>query len=165
MELKSLDDLELLNPNFHPKFIVIHHSLTKDQKTVDSKAIRKYHMEVNGWVDVGYHFLTEFTGEHYSIVSGRSMLKTGAHVKDFNTQSLGVCMVGNFDLNEVPHDQWQLTLRLVRKLQWFLHIPTEMVIGHREAQALLGMPLEKRKTCPGLKCDMVSFRLDLASMI
>jgi N-acetylmuramoyl-L-alanine amidase len=161
----SPEDIDLLNPNFHPKFIVVHHSLTEDQKVVDWEAIRKYHTEVKGWSDIGYHFGVEFISDGYKILQGRSILRQGAQVKDFNSQSLGVCMVGNFDLNPVPHDQWQLTLQLVRKLQWFLHIPTDNVIGHREAQELLQMPLDQRKSCPGTKCDMGVFRSDLSKMV
>jgi N-acetylmuramoyl-L-alanine amidase len=160
----NLDEIEFLNPEFHPKFIVIHHSLTKDGQTVDSKAIRKYHMEVNGWSDVGYHFLVEKDIDEYRIVPGRPMLRPGAHVKGLNNQSMGICMVGNFDLAPVPQAQWDLTLRLTRKLQWFLHIPTDQVLGHREAQARLGVTESERKSCPGKMVDMDAFRHALTLM-
>jgi N-acetylmuramoyl-L-alanine amidase len=157
----DVDSLVFLKPNFLPQWIVIHHSLTKDSKTVSWDAIRKYHMEVNHWSDVGYHFGTELVGSNYVIQEGRSMLRMGAHVQNFNHHSIGICMVGNFDLEPVPVEQWRLTLRLVKKLQHFLSIPTKQVIGHREAQVLVNVPPSGRKSCPGNKCDMNSFRRDL----
>jgi hypothetical protein len=159
------DSLIFVNSTFKPVFIVLHHSLTKDGNVVDSPAIRKYHMETNGWGDIGYHFLTELVNGEYKVVEGRSLLRQGAHVKGFNNISLGICMVGNFDIAPVPLEQWKLTLKLVRRLQWFLHIPSDRVIGHREAQAKMNVPEGQRKTCPGLQCNMDSFRDDLLKTI
>lgn len=159
------DSLKFVNSTFKPCFIVIHHSLTKDGNVVDAAAIRKYHMETNGWSETGYHYLTELVNGEYRVVEGRSIMRMGAHVKNFNNISLGICMVGNFDKEPVPVEQWRLTQKLVKRLQWFLHIPTERVIGHREAQAHMNVPADQRKTCPGLLCNMDSFREDISRII
>jgi N-acetylmuramoyl-L-alanine amidase len=159
------DSLKFVNSTFKPCFIVIHHSLTKDGDVVDWSAIRRYHKETNGWGDVGYHFGVERVNGEYHVLEGRSMMRQGAHVKNFNNISLGICMVGNFDKEPVPVEQWNLTLKLVKRLQWFLHIPSERVLGHWEAQAHMNVPENQRKSCPGLLCNMDSFREDLTRVI
>lgn len=66
---------------------VIHHSATPD---VSIKVIRRYHMEHNGWDDVGYHFLIRQDGR---IEIGRSLMKKGAHAPGRN-HYIGICLTG-----------------------------------------------------------------------
>ncbi len=68
--------------------IVIHHSAT-ERGSVDS--IRKYHIEVNGWDDIGYHFIIAQSGE---IFDGRPLSKIGAHALGRNSTHIGVCLIG-----------------------------------------------------------------------
>ena len=165
--MTDLDALVLIRPNFRPSYLVIHHSLTRDGNTVNWNAIRRYHVEVNGWSTWGYHWGVERVDDEYRILEGRTMLLAGAHTKDgdFNHKSIGVCMVGNFDLEPVPVVQWKLTLALCKKLCGFLDIQPGHVIGHREAQEMAGIAPEGRKSCPGRLCDMNSFRSDLTALM
>lgn len=54
---------------------VIHHTNSKD---VPVSVIRKWHVEGNGWDDVGYHFLIRKNGR---VEVGRPLNKRGAHAK------------------------------------------------------------------------------------
>ena len=140
-------------------YIVIHHSLTDDNHTLNWNAIRKYHTEVNGWDDVGYHYGIEYVGETARIVNGRSTALIGAHVKGLNTNSIGICVVGNFDKIDPPQDKWELALALTRTLRRVHNVPVEKVLGHGEAQRLVGD--KWRKSCPGLRWNMHQFRAEL----
>ncbi len=137
-----------------PEYIILHHSLTKDSKTVSWDPIRQYHLGL-GWDDIGYHFGIELVNTHYEIITGRAMNKYGAHCKvgGMNNKSLGVCFVGNFDLMEPIEKQWEAGLNLVRSLIEVFQIPKWKVQGRRDYATY--------KTCPGKLFNVGKFVLDL----
>jgi peptidoglycan hydrolase-like protein with peptidoglycan-binding domain len=55
------------------------------------KAIQNYHMDSNGWWDIGYNFLVDRQGR---IFEGRGWANEGAHAKGYNTTHFGVCFIG-----------------------------------------------------------------------
>jgi hypothetical protein len=81
-------------------YIVIHHGGINqhcfDQITC-SKIVTSYqnlHMDKNDWNDIGYNFLI---GEDGNVYEGRGWDSVGAHAPGYNTQSIGVCLIGNFN--------------------------------------------------------------------
>lgn len=135
-----------------PTRIIIHHSLTADSGTVSWNAIRKYHMDIMGWDDIGYPLGLELVGQHYEIFMGRMMTVQGAHTKGQNKDSLGICFIGNFDLGPPSANQWNLGIKLVKSLLEIFDIPRWKVFGHRNFAS---------KTCPGKHFDMNKFRKEL----
>lgn len=133
-----------------PQFIVIHHSLTKDGQTVSWGAIRRYHTQVQGWRDIGYHYGIELVGDYYEILLGRLENEAGAHCIGANDKSIGICCVGNFDEAPPPDRQWQVCLNLTRQLMQEYRIDPGHVFGHRE--------WAESRTCPGKHWDMGLFR-------
>ena len=144
-----------MTPLISPSQIIIHHSLTKDGRTLSWPAIRYYHVNVNHWTDCGYHYGLELYHLQYEILTGRMMTEQGAHCLGCNHDSLGVCFVGNFDKAEPATEQWELGLRLVHSLMTVFNIPSDQVYGHRHFA---------RKTCPGLFFNMDRFRAELLNM-
>lgn len=136
-----------------PVLIILHHSLTKDSGTVSWQAIRRYHMDVLGWDDNGYHYGIELINGRYESLNARFMDTIGAHCRGYNSKSIGVCLIGNFDLEPVPAEQWDLALALVRGLCFSLDIPSQSVLGHRE--------FNSKKSCPGRYFNLNVFRKDL----
>jgi N-acetylmuramoyl-L-alanine amidase len=130
--------------------IIIHHSLTKDNSAVSWDAIKRWHVDHNGWDDIGYHFGIEFIESDYQILVGRMMDHVGAHCRNNNSRSIGVCLIGNFDRDEPPKAQWLLTVRLVASLKNIFNIPIQNIKGDREHHL--------SKTCPGRRFDMPKFR-------
>ncbi len=125
-----------------PDYIIIHHSLTEDGQTVSWGAIRKYHIQ-QGWADIGYHYGIELIGDHYEVLMGRMPDQVGAHCKEagMNQRSLGICLIGNFDLAPPPDMAFALLATLVKALQGSWNIPTGNVKRHSDYATY--------KSCPG----------------
>jgi N-acetylmuramoyl-L-alanine amidase len=125
-----------------PTHIIIHHSLTEDGQTVSWNAIRKYHLQ-QGWQDIGYHYGVELIGDHYEILLGRMPGEIGAHCKEagMNQMSIGICLVGNFDIAPPPKAALDKLVQLVRELRTEWNIPIANIHRHSEFATY--------KSCPG----------------
>jgi N-acetylmuramoyl-L-alanine amidase len=124
-----------------PSGIVIHHSLTKDSKTVSWDAIKRYHTETMGWDDIGYHYGIEYVGEEVQVLKGRSTIYAGAHTREFNN-SIGICLVGNYDEQSVESDKLDALIDLtVSVLMEYPHLTPNQVYRHTEWASY--------KSCPG----------------
>ncbi len=75
--------------------LVVHHSASVLDGPRD---IQKLHMEKRGYADIGYHYLIDAAGLLYE---GRAVGVRGAHTGGFNTGTVGVCLLGNFE-NQWP---------------------------------------------------------------
>jgi N-acetylmuramoyl-L-alanine amidase len=55
--------------------------------------IRRWHVSVNGWSDIGYHFIIDRAGH---VHTGRPLDKPGAFEPKVNRTAVGVCLIGGF---------------------------------------------------------------------
>lgn len=69
--------------------VAYHYSFGPVNQTV--RSIQDYHMDTNGWSDIGYNFLVDVHGRIYE---GRGWTAIGAHVENNNTHLIGVCFIG-----------------------------------------------------------------------
>jgi len=137
-----------------PTGILIHHSLTKDSDSCSSEAIRRYHKTVNGWDDCGYHYIVERINGKYWPVSMRSTLYEGAHCPRVNATHLGVCLVGDFDVDTPDTEALDALLALVIGLLEAFDLEPVNVQYHSDYS---------EKTCPGLQFPQTGFLLRLAN--
>jgi len=70
--------------------IIIHCSATKEGNNVTAATIGQWHKD-RGWRGIGYHYVVALDG---TIEYGRSIYETGAHVKNHNEGSIGICYIG-----------------------------------------------------------------------
>lgn len=135
----------------YPRHVIVHHSLTKDSKTVSWGAIREYHIKTLGWKDIGYHAGIELIGDEYQIMPGRPWNEEGAHCKEqgMNRQSLGICLVGNFDFAPPPHPQLELAVDLVRLWMKTFGITLDNIHRHSDFATY--------KSCPGTQFPWQKF--------
>jgi hypothetical protein len=129
--------------------------------------IRDWHVNENGWDDVGYHWIilngfnrVSGDGEYDSeldglIQAGRPESKRGIHVKNGNSRNLGICF---FALKE--EDGGAITVKQKESLIKFIlqkckehGVPIDEVYGHYELDP------ERRSFCPCM--NMEEFREDL----
>lgn len=129
-------------PNITRKItdLSIHCSATKanldfygPQATADIgvKEITQWHKD-RGWSTIGYHFVIRRDG---TIEVGRNLNVAGAHVTNYNKNSIGICMVGGIDAkgkaeNNFTKNQWDSLLNLVKALR--LKFPKTVIKGHRD---------------------------------
>jgi len=141
-----------------PQNVIIHHSLTKDGLVADWEAIRKYHKEVNGWSDIGYHYGIERVGGGLSLQIGRPESQPGAHTKEMhmNLKSIGICVVGNFDLAPPGLEIMRFLAEICSRKIAEYGIPVNAVLGHREVGLMAGFDWKKGqyKSCPGKHFQM-----------
>ncbi len=76
------------------------------------RALYQYHANSRGWGDVGYHYLVDESGKIYEGKAGGPMV-IGGHAYCNNTGTIGVALLGNFDIEKPTQVQMQA-------LQWLL---------------------------------------------
>ena len=130
--------------------VFVHHSATPaplpNDEVAAMRSVQNYHMDTNGWNDIGYSFVVMPSGNVYE---GRGWGVVGAHTEGHNSTGYGICVEGNY-MQELPA---LAALQSVAALidagiaeKW---ITVVQVFGHRDVFAT---------ACPG---DNLYSKLDL----
>lgn len=135
----------------NPEYIIIHHSATAQG---DAETFRRAHT-AKGWRDIGYHYVIgngTYSGNG-EVETGRTEAEDGAHcnVDGMNFKSIGICLVGNFDIDKPTPAQMEALERLCRDIMERHKIPASRVLGHGEVKGAA-------TNCPGKNFDMAAFR-------
>ena len=135
--------------------IVIHHSAAIDTPALNLDGIRDYHKS-KGWIDIGYHYLVERVNGKLQFLAGRPLNRVGAHAGGANTNSIGICLMGNFSLKSPDEELLDFAAYHVAGL--FVMIDTPGIWPHREVEIWPHREVGTTKTeCPGLKFPWESF--------
>lgn len=155
-----------------PGYIVVHTSAS-GAVNQDVRMLRSWHRR-KGWSDIGYHYVifddnrAEFW-EDGRVAVGRPSNTEGAHCRGLNSESIGICCIGDGD-----HVVW--TARQLDSLLWLCdllmaryEIGVDNVIGHSEVNQLVDLgrlPAKYRtdKSCPGARNSMAQLRAILRSV-
>ncbi|MDQ3276597.1 MAG: N-acetylmuramoyl-L-alanine amidase, partial [Actinomycetota bacterium] len=117
------------------------------------RSVYAYHTQGRGWCDIGYNFLVDRYGNVYEGRRGgfRRPVR-GAHSGDYNTNSVGISLMGNFELVQ-PNKRirgalvrvlaWKLqsNYRAPRARTWLNGARFRNISGHRDAMST---------ACPGI---------------
>ena len=128
-----------------PNKLIVHHTGGTDINPLEDTShhtaaiMKSWHLS-KGWVDIGYNWVIEKTGK---IVKGRDEEIDGAHCLGQNSQSIGVCLSGNFDATLPTKEQIESFKQFYRDLtKRYPNITPENVFPHRKYA---------NKTCYGKK--------------
>ncbi|HEU4657794.1 MAG TPA: N-acetylmuramoyl-L-alanine amidase [Capillimicrobium sp.] len=110
----------------------VHHTVNANDYGPDDSAgivlaIAKYHIDSNGWNDIGYNFLVDKYGQIFEgRAGGMDQAVIGAQAQGFNSVSTGVSNIGTFE----DTGQTDAALNAMAKLiAWKLGIHGAPVVG------------------------------------
>ena len=118
---------------------------------------KKWHLD-RGWDDIGYHFVIlnsypkqdmwEYKTPNFEsdgvLEIGRDVQICGAHTKNHNEKSIGICLVGDRSFSQ---NQYKTLLTLVKTLSSIYKI--KIIKGHYEYDT----GKAQGKTCPNIDMD------------
>jgi len=141
-------------------WIVIHHS---DTPSGGAAKFDRDHRE-KGWDELGYHFVigngTESRDGQIEVGPRWPKQKWGAHTKTtdnrFNEFGIGICLVGDFQVQRPTQAQLRSLARLVAYLMSTYRISPDRVLGHGQCKPTL---------CPGKNLNIEVVRRMATQML
>lgn len=114
-------------------YIVVHCSATQNLPKYDWRAIDQMHRQ-RGFLSIGYHYVILTDG---TIQNGRDFDEVGAHAVGFNSNSIGICLIGGVDKRGNSVDNFtkeqKASLRdLIDTLIVDNILKNVIVLGHRD---------------------------------
>lgn len=97
--------------------LLVHHTAVQVSGDTRSgveriRALYAYHAQNRGWGDIGYHYLIDEEGQIYEGKAGGKYV-VGGHAYCNNVNTIGVALLGNFEVEKPSQDQ-------MKALQWLL---------------------------------------------
>lgn len=141
--------------------IQLHHTWKPNYSSFDGSnhfdlqwAMRRYHVQNNGWDDIGQHFTVFPDG---NILTGRDLENDPAGIFGFNRNSICIENLGNFDIgaDEMSPLQRDALIRLTASLcrKFSISVSDEKIVYHHWFDTHTGKRDdgvgERNKSCPG----------------
>lgn len=123
-----------------PKYLIIHHTGgTQANPLADSSNFTFEQCDAQHKVSfnmisslgyyVGYHWYISKDG---TTRQARADGDEGAHTKGYNSQSIGICLAGNFDATYPTQAQIDSLKKLINEYSKKFNIPKENIVPHRK---------------------------------
>ena len=150
--IAELDEYIFNQIHVHHTWKPTHRNFTGQNHIAMQQAMKDYHTRTLGWADIGQH-LTLFPDGQW--LTGRPFRQTPASISGWNTGSLAVEMVGNFDrpgegqYNELGYDilEGKQKEEILKLIKYFIeNYGEESIIFHNDNP-------NTNKTCPGTSLD------------
>lgn len=132
-------DFKPLSERPRTDMIVVHHTAGENDTVESIHALHR----ANDWAGIGYHYVIYPDG---TVHAGRPEWSTGAHCQGYNSRSLGVNLVGNFEYQTPTEAQVESLTLLLADLMETYGVPPEQVTGHK---------VWNQTACPGANLDAI----------
>jgi N-acetyl-anhydromuramyl-L-alanine amidase AmpD len=140
------------------KYIILHHSATDYQsnkddtdgkvigRTICDRAREKWKKEYPNY-KCDYHFIIGHTGK---VFNGQPIEQPSWHATNYqaNLVSIGICFLGDFEEIEMPTEQFNAGIELVKSLMKQYNIPLINVLRHRDVVSDISHTANSTE-CPG----------------
>ena len=172
---------------FHPlKQLFVHHTAGSNRDyngAPTMRAIYAYHVKSRGWCDIGYNFVIDWDGtiyegrwardyqpwEVHDAEDLRNHVVAGAHVANYNSGSVGISLMGNFQRVAPPR---RMKRSLKELLAWEvdrhgLNPKGTHVFNGRRLRVIAGHRNAGFTDCPGNKlyAQLPKFRNQVKAMV
>ncbi|XP_046803063.1 uncharacterized protein LOC111675638 [Lucilia cuprina] len=108
-------------------------SLSSQENTQLLRNIQTFHVDVQGWDDIGYNFLIGCDGNIYE---GRGWNVVGVHTYGYNRRSLGIGFIGTFSRSLPPEKAIEACKNLLKRGIEEGHLKKDYkLLGHRQCIA------------------------------
>ncbi|MEU4196180.1 peptidoglycan recognition protein [Kribbella sp. NPDC026611] len=119
--LRAHNGVECVRPKYTTTVLAafVHHTAdrndyTRAQVPAMVRATYAYHVRSRGWCDLGYNFLVDRFGRIFEGRAGGAQWPVlGAHTASYNSNSLGVALLGNFEKVAPPASMLEATARVI----------------------------------------------------
>lgn len=132
--------------------VVVHHTAGSPRQSVEG--VHAYHLR-RGWLGLGYNIVQDDAGVWYE---GRGLDARGAHALAHNDTTVGVCLTGNFETDELPPHRYGSLVSMCAALCRRYGLSADDVVGHRELPGAA-------TACPGRYLDVAQLRRDVAGRL
>jgi len=140
------------------KYIILHHSATDYQankddidgkligRTICDRAQEQWKKEFPDY-KCDYHFIIGHTGE---VFKAQPIEQPSWHCTNYNANlvSVGICFLGNFENIEMPTEQFNAGVKLIRTLLQQYNIPLTNILRHRDVVSDITHTANSTQ-CPG----------------
>ena len=153
--IRELEKYSFKQLHIHHTWKPTHRNFTGSNHIAMQKAMKNYHTNSLGWADIGQH-LTLFPDGVW--LTGRPFGTTPASISGWNTGSLAVEMIGNFDrpdtmiYNNLGYDilEGKQKKEILRLMKYFIDkYGEDTIVFHRDHP-------NAGKTCPGTSLNKES---------
>ena len=129
-------------------------SYTKAQSAGILRSTQAYHTKGQGWCDIGYNFLVDKYGQIFEgRKGGITKMVRGAHagVNAANERTVGVSMMGNYDVAQVPSAMKSAVADLIAWRHSLAGLPAKGTysLGGKKVNRIMGHRDVKSTACPG----------------